>query len=110
MVHAVRIFCEITGVPLVVAGVLTGFIGCLGEMIVIHNYSIHPKGRLGDALTGVGMDNIITLMGASIVAVMGGIFLGGRSLIIIFVAILTLNTVLIWQISRLKNFLFTALQ
>lgn len=105
MVHAVQAFCEITGLAIVLAGVLAGLIGCLGEMIVVHNYSVNPKGRLADALVGVGMDNIVTTMGASIVAMMGGIFLGGNALILIFVIILTLNTFLITQISKLKNYL-----
>ena len=104
MIHSVRIFSQITGLHYVVSGVLAGVIGCLGEMLVIHNYTIHPKGRIGDALVGVAMDNIVTTLGASIVALMGGIFLGGNALILIFVIILTLNSVLLWQISRLKNF------
>jgi len=108
MVHAVQIFCSITGTPFVVAGVLAGVIGCIGEMIVVHNFTVNPKGRIGDALVGVGMDNIVTTMGAAIVAVMGGIFLGGNSLILIFVLILALNTVLIWQISKLKSYFITA--
>jgi hypothetical protein len=103
MVEAVRVFCDITGMPYFLAGAMAGIIGCLGEMLVVHNYSINPKGRIADALTGVAMDNIVTTMGASIVAIMGGIFLGGNALIIIFVIILTLNTVLMWQISRFKN-------
>lgn len=103
MVHAVQVFAHITGIPFVIAGILAGLIGCIGEMLVIHNYTVNPKGRIGDALVGVGMDNIVTTMGASIVAVMGGIFLGGSSLILIFVIILTLNTVLIWQIAKLKS-------
>ncbi|OGZ83952.1 MAG: hypothetical protein A2599_01800 [Candidatus Staskawiczbacteria bacterium RIFOXYD1_FULL_39_28] len=104
MVSAVQVFCDITGMPFVIAGVLAGVIGCMGEMIVVHNFTINPKGRIGDALVGVGMDNIVTTMGASIVAVMGGIFLGGNALILIFVIILALNTVLIWQISKMKNY------
>jgi hypothetical protein len=106
MVHSVQVFSEITHLPVVIAGVLAGVIGCLGEIIVIHNYSVNPNGRIADALVGVAMDNIVTTIGASVVAIMGGIFLGGNALILIFVIILTLNTVLIWQISRLKNFLF----
>jgi len=106
MVHAVQVFSEITNLPVVFVGVLAGVIGCLGEIIVIHNYSVNPNGRIADALVGVAMDNIVTTIGASIVAIMGGIFLGGNALILIFVIILTLNTILIWQISRLKNFLF----
>jgi len=109
MVHAVQVFSEISHLPVVIAGVLAGVIGCLGEIIVIHNYSVNPNGRIADALVGVAMDNIVTTIGASIVAIMGGIFLGGNALILIFVIILTLNTVLIWQISRLKNFLFVIL-
>ena len=105
MVHAVQAFASVTGMPFVVAGILAGLIGCMGEMLVIHNYTVNPKGRLGDALVGVGMDNIVTTMGAAIVALMGGIFLGGSSLILIFVVILTLNTMLIWQIAKLKNYL-----
>jgi hypothetical protein len=35
---------------------------------------------------------------------MGGIFLGGNALILIFVIILALNSILIWQISKLKNY------
>ncbi len=104
MVKAIEVFCEITKTPYVIAGVFSGLIGCLGEMLVIHNFSVNPKGRIGDAIVGVAMDNIVTIMGASIVAMMGGIFLGGNSLIIIFVIILTLNSILIWQISNLKNF------
>ena len=104
MVKAVEVFCTITGMPFVVAGVLAGIIGCIGEMIVVHNFTVNPKGRIGDALVGVAMDNIVTTMGAAIVAVMGGIFLGGNSLILIFIIILTLNTVLVWQISKLKNY------
>lgn len=107
MVFAVENFCTITGMPFVIAGVLAGIIGCMGEMIVVHNFTINPKGRIGDALMGVGMDNIVTTMGASIVAVMGGIFLGGNALILIFVIILALNTVLLWQISKMKNFFLT---
>ena len=104
MVRAVENFCSITGMPFVIAGVLAGLIGCIGEIIVIHNFTVNPKGRIGDALVGVSMDNIVTTMGACIVAVMGGIFLGGNSLIIIFILILTLNTILIWQISKMKNY------
>ncbi len=104
MVKAVEAFCDITGLPFVIAGVLAGVIGCIGEMIVVHNFTVNPKGRIGDALVGVAMDNIVTTMGASIVAVMGGIFLGGNALILIFVIILTLNAVLIWQISKLKSY------
>jgi len=105
MVNAIQVFCNITGMPFIVAGVLAGIIGCLGEMIVIHNFTVNPAGRIGDAVVGVGMDNIITTLGASIVAVMGGIFLGGNALILIFVVILTLNSILLWQVSKLKNYL-----
>ena len=104
MVNAVEVFCNITGMPFVVAGVLAGIIGCLGEMMVIHDFTVNPAGRIGDAVVGVGMDNIITTLGASIVAVMGGIFLGGNALILIFVVILTLNSILLWQVSKLKNY------
>jgi MFS family permease len=105
MVDSIVTFCEVTGTPFVIAGVAAGIIGCLGEMIVIHNFTVHPQGRIGDAVVGVAMDNIVTILGASIVAIMGGIFLGSNALIIIFVIILALNTLLIWQISRLKGFL-----
>lgn len=104
MVQAIKVFCDITKLPLIIAGVLAGVIGCLGEMVGMHNLTVHPNGRIGDAVVGVAMDNIITTMGASVVAIMGGIFLGGNALILIFVLILTLNTILIWQISRLKNY------
>jgi hypothetical protein len=104
MVKAIEVICEISHLPFVVAGVLAGVIGCLGEMLVVHNFSVNPNGRIGDAIVGVAMDNIVTIAGASIVAVMGGIFLGGSSLILIFVIILSLNSILIWQISNLKNF------
>lgn len=107
MVSAIETICNITGLPFVIAGVLSGLIGCLGEMIVVHNFTVHPEGRLGDAVTGVAMDNIVTIMGASIVAVMGGIFLGGNSLILIFVVIFALNSTLIWQISELKSYLLS---
>lgn len=104
MVGAISVLTEITGIPTVIAGVLSGIIGCLGEMIVVHNFTINPEGRIGDAIVGVAMDNIVTTMGAAIVAIMGGIFLGGNALILIFVLILALNTTLMWQISKLKNF------
>ncbi|MDD5438066.1 MAG: hypothetical protein PHC70_02895 [Patescibacteria group bacterium] len=103
MVHAMEIFSEMTRMPFVITGILAGIIGCLGEMLVVHNFSINPKGRIGDAIVGVAMDNIITTLGASIVAIMGGIFLGGNSLILIFIIILTGNTLLIQQISKFKN-------
>ncbi len=104
MVHAIQSFCSITGTPFVIAGVLAGIIGCMGEMVVVHNFTVNPKGRIGDALVGVAMDNVVTTMGAAIVAIMGGIFLGGNSLILIFVIVLALNTFLIWQISKMKNY------
>lgn len=103
MINAVHTLSVLWHIPFVLSGVATGIIGCLGEMLVVHNLSVHPKGRIGDAIMGVGMDNIMTTLGASLVATMGGIFLGGSSLIIIFVLILTLNTLLLWQISLLKN-------
>lgn len=108
MVVAIEAFCHITAVPFVIAGVLAGVIGCMGEMIVVHNFTVNPKGRIGDALVGVAMDNIVTIMGASIVALMGGIFLGGNALILIFAIILCLNSVLLWQILILKNFFLKA--
>lgn len=103
MVNAISVLCVITGLPTVVAGVMAGLIGCLGEIITVHNFTVNPEGRLGDAVVGVAMDNVVTMMGASIVAMMGGIFLGGTALILIFVFILTLNTMLIEQISKLKD-------
>lgn len=104
MVQAIEIFSQITGTPFIIAGALAGVIGCLGEMMVVHNYTVNPRGKIGDAIVGVAMDNIVTIFGASLVAIMGGIFLGGNALISIFVIILTLNSVLIWQISKLKNY------
>ncbi|NTV40673.1 MAG: hypothetical protein HGA61_00125 [Candidatus Moranbacteria bacterium] len=103
MVRAMEVFAHLTHLPYVVTGILAGIIGCFGEMMVVHNFSVNPKGRIGDAIVGVAMDNIVTTLGASIVAVMGGIFLGGNSLIVIFMLILAGNTILIQQISRLKN-------
>ena len=103
MVRAMEVFAHLTHLPFVATGILAGVIGCFGEMLVVHNFSVNPKGRIGDAIVGVAMDNIVTTLGASIVAVMGGIFLGGNSLIVIFMIILAGNTVLIQQISRLKN-------
>ncbi|MFA6161526.1 MAG: hypothetical protein WC766_05140 [Patescibacteria group bacterium] len=103
MVNSMEVFSHLTHIPFVVTGILAGLIGCMGEMIVIHNFSVNPKGRIGDAIVGVAMDNIVTTLGASIVAIMGGIFLGGNSLILIFIIILTANTLLIEQISKLKN-------
>lgn len=105
MIYAIEILSHIFNIPVVIAGVLSGLIGCLGEMTVVHNYSVHPNGRLGDAVVGVAMDNIVTIVGASIVAIIGGIFLGGPALILIFVLILTLNAILIGQMSQLKNYL-----
>ena len=103
MVRCLEVFAHLTHIPFVIAGIMAGIIGCFGEMIVVHNFSINPKGRIGDAVTGVAMDNIVTTLGASIVAIMGGIFLGGNSLILIFIIILAGNTLLIQQISKFKN-------
>lgn len=103
MVKSMEAFSNLTHIPFVVTGIMAGLIGCFGEMIVVHNFSIHPKGRIGDAVTAVAMDNIVTTLGAAIVAIMGGIFLGSNSLILIFIIILASNTVLIGQISKLKN-------
>jgi hypothetical protein len=104
MVLSIEVFCSITKMPFVLAGVLAGVIGCMGEIMVVHSFTVNPKGRIGDALVGVSMDNIVTIMGASIVAIMGGIFLGGNALILIFVITLSLNAILLWQILGLKNF------
>src|SRR5258706_1992266 len=79
MVHAIVKFCEITNIPFAIAGVLAGLIGCLGEILVVHSYTVKGTGRIGDAVVGVAMDNVVTIMGAAIVAIMGGIFLGGNS-------------------------------
>ena len=103
MVAGLEVFAHLTQIPFVVTGIMAGLIGCFGEMLVVHNFSVNPKGRIGDAIVGVAMDNIVTTLGASIVAIMGGVFLGGNSLILIFIVILTANTVLIEQISKLKN-------
>lgn len=103
MVRCLEVFAHLTHIPFVIAGIMAGVIGCFGEMVVVHNFSVNPKGRIGDAVVGVAMDNIVTTLGASIVAIMGGIFLGGNSLILIFIIILTGNTILIQQISRMKN-------
>jgi hypothetical protein len=103
MIRTMEVFSHLTHIPFVVTGIMAGLIGCFGEMLVVHNFAINPKGRIGDAIVGVAMDNIVTTLGASIVAIMGGIFLGGNSLIIIFIIILTANTLLIEQISKLKN-------
>ncbi|MBI2989885.1 MAG: hypothetical protein HYY51_01710 [Candidatus Magasanikbacteria bacterium] len=107
MVKAMEVFSHITHIPFVLTGILAGLIGCFGEMLVVHNFSVHPKGRIGDAVVGVAMDNIVTTLGAAIVAIMGGIFLGSNSLILIFIIILAANTLLIEQISKLKNALQT---
>lgn len=103
MVKAIEVFVHITHTPYVIAGVIAGIIGCFGEMLVIHNFSVDSKGRIGDAITGVAMDNIVTTLGAAIVAIIGGIFLGGSALILIFIIILAADTLLIEQVSRLKN-------
>lgn len=103
MVKTLEVFSHLTHIPFVVTGIMAGAVGCFGEMTVIHNFSVHPKGRMGDAIVGVAMDNIVTTLGAAIVAIMGGIFLGSNSLILIFVIILAVNTILIQQISKLKN-------
>lgn len=103
MIESVIALSEITHIPTVLSGLLAGIIGCLGEMVVIHNFTVNPKGRIGDAIVGVAMDNIVTILGASIIALMGGIFLGGSSLIIIFIIVLCLNSVLIWQVAELKD-------
>lgn len=107
MVKTMEVFSHLTHIPFVITGIMAGLIGSFGEMLVIHNFSINPRGRIGDAIVGVAMDNIVTTLGAAIVAIMGGIFLGGNSLILIFVVILTANTLLIEQISKLKNSLQT---
>ncbi len=107
MVKTMEVFSHLTHIPFVMTGIMAGLIGSFGEMIVVHNFSVNPKGRIGDAIVGVAMDNIVTTLGAAIVAIMGGIFLGGNSLILIFVIVLTANTLLIKQISRLKNSLRT---
>jgi MFS family permease len=103
MVKCMEVFSHLTHIPLVITGIMAGLIGCFGEMLVVHNFSVHPKGRIGDAIVGVAMDNIVTILGAAIVAIMGGIFFGSNSLILIFIIILTGNTLLIEQISKLKN-------
>ena len=103
MIKAVSLFSILSHIPVVLTGTATGIIGSLGEMFVVYNFTINPRGRIGDAIVGVAMDNIVTIIGASIVAMIGGIFLGGNALILIFVIILCLDTILIWQVSVLKD-------
>ncbi len=103
MVSSMEVFSHLTHIPFVITGIMTGLIGCFGEIMVIHNFSVNPNGRIGDAIVGVAMDNIVTTLGAAIVAIMGGIFLGSNSLILIFIIILAANTLLIEQISKMKN-------
>ena len=105
LVETMRVFSELTHFPYVLTGIATAFIGCLGEMIVIHHLTVHPQGRIADAITGVAIDNIVTTMGASFIAILGGIFLGSDALIIIFVLILFSNTLLMYQITNLKQHL-----
>jgi len=90
-------------IPVTVAGSVAALIGCLGEMAVIHDFSVHPHGNVMDAVTGVAMDNFVTLIGACSIALLGGIYLGGAEAILIFVCILMANTLLIFQTSRLGN-------
>lgn len=104
IIEAVVKFSEITEVPYVITGVVTALVGCLGEMVVIHNFTVNPRGRITDAIIGVAMDNIVTTMGAAFIAIIGGIFLGSDALIIIFVLILFANITLAHEISKLKNF------
>lgn len=104
IIEVISRFSEITKVPFVVTGIATALVGCLGEMTVIHNFTINPNGRLADAVVGVAMDNIVTTMGAAFIAIIGGIFLGGSALIVIFVLILFANAVVMQQISELKNY------
>ncbi len=104
MVEAVNHACILFQIPVVIGGTVAGIIGCLAEMIVVYKFTVNPMGRIGDAVVGVAMDNIITIIGACIVATLGGIFLGGSSLIVIFMLILTVNMLLVWQVSELKDF------
>lgn len=103
MVKAMEVFSHLTNIPFVLTGIMAGLIGCFGEMLVVYNFSVNQKGRIGDAIVGVSIDNIVTTLGAAIVAIMGGVFLGSNSLILIFIIILTANTLLIEQISKFKN-------
>jgi hypothetical protein len=103
MVQAMDMLSTLAHLPFVLTGVIAGVIGCFGEMLIVHNFSVNPNGRIGDAVTGVAMDNIVTTLGAALVAILGGIFLGGDSLILIFVIILAGNTLLIREIALLKN-------
>jgi Ca2+/Na+ antiporter len=108
IIEAISRFSYITHVPYVISGAATALIGCLGEMIVVHNFSVHPNGRIADAVVGVAMDNIVTTIGAAFIAILGGIFLGGDALIVIFVLILFSNTLLIYELSELKSTLIKA--
>ncbi len=103
MVVAIEAFAQITHTPYIVAGMAAGIIGCLSEMAVIHQFIVNPKGRVGDAIVGIAMDNILTTLGASLVAIIGGIFLGGAALIVIFIIILTGNILLVAQIAELRE-------
>ncbi len=104
IIKSISLFADITKLPYVLVGVLTALIGCLGEIMVIHSFTVNPNGRVADAIIGVAMDNVVTTMGAAFVAILGGIFLGSEALIVIFVLILLANTLLVQQISNLKNY------
>ena len=103
MVRALDYGASLIMLPPTVAGTLAGVIGCLGEILVVHNYTIHQNGRIADAVVGVAMDNIVTISGAAVVAILGGIYLGTSALIILFLVILALNTLLVSEISTMKT-------
>jgi Ca2+/Na+ antiporter len=103
LVESIAKFSEMSGIPYVITGIATALVGCLGEMIVIHNFSIHPKGRLADAITGVVMDNVVTIIGACLIAILGGIFLGSDALIIIFVLVMFSKILLMHEVAELKD-------
>ncbi len=103
VIEAITRISELTNIPIEVLGMATALVGCLGEMTVIYDFSIHQSGTIIDAITGVTMDNFFTIVGTCLIALIGGIYLGSSTAIIIFICIMLANTVLIVQTAKLKD-------
>ncbi len=103
VIEAITRISELTNIPIEVLGMATALVGCLGEMIVIYDFSVHQSGTIIDAITGVTMDNFLTIIGTCFIALIGGIYLGSSAAIIIFIFIMLANTVLIVQTAKLRD-------
>lgn len=104
IVRSISLFAQLTHTSYLIMGLITAFIACIGEISKIHNHTINPSGKIPESLVNIFINNIVAIMVVSFVTVLGGLFRGNITSLIIFMLILLANTLLTQQVHNLKNY------